>query len=302
MNNMKKLTLIALVGAAVVSSACHRQAPTVNTLSEFSSRELARATTLEDSVVAVSGSFVGGYFRFQADQASGNIDRAEMLRGIRDAFGVDTANTSYARGLQMGITALNVYKELAAGGEISKEEFLKTISAAFHLDSVTEQEARTLQSEFYRMSERMNQEAQKRREAKTYESQAARENRLLADAVAAKLQSQPEYQAVGNEGLLKKVVTAGDTATLGSTERVTVSYRISRIDSGQEIRNVKEARMFVGRPQNDVLASVMPYMTLGQSAEFFVPYQLAYGISGNERLEVGPCESVMISVTVSPAE
>lgn len=295
---MKNLALYALGAAALLATACDRPAKPQN-LTDFCNERVASATSLEDSVIAIDGSYIGAYFNYQAQQLPvKNINKAEMLRGMRDVLATDTANVSYLYGLQMGMAVLNTYKELSEGAEISKEKFIATMSDAFRLDSVSAEQINLLQPQFEEIYSRMKELAKKRREAEVFNSEAARQNRMLAEAVGAKLQGSPEFKPAGSDGIMKHTLSEGTGEAINPNKVVTVSYTISRIDSGAEIRSENGSKMFGYRPNNEVLASVLPLMTKGEKAEFFVPYEKAYGVGGNSRLQVGPCESVMITVSI----
>lgn len=299
---MKKLTLFALAGAALLASACSKQAEP-QTLTAYCENRLAGATSLQDSIIAIDGSYVGAYFNIQSSRLPvKNLNKSEMLRGMRDVLGVDTANVSYLYGLQMGMAVMNTYKELAEGADISKEAFIASVSGAFRLDSISVEEVNELQPQFEQMFARVQELAKQKRESGVFNSEPARQNRMLGEAVAEKLQSEPGYKPVGSQGLLIKRLSESSGEVINPNSVVMVEYTISRIDSGSEIRHSGPARMFAGRPNNEVVASVLPFMSVGDTAEFFVPYELAYGVSGNGRLGVGPCESVMIKLSVTPVE
>lgn len=299
---MMKKSLSLILGVAALMAASCQPSPKPQTLNAFKAEQLAAATSLEDSVIAIEGSFVGAFFHLQTERMPGDINRQEVLRGMRDVMGTDTANNSYILGLQMGMRVLNTYKELAEGTEISKEAFVRTVSEAFRLDSVSMEQFQELQPEFEAMYERMRALAQERRELAMYDSEAARENRMLAEAVVAKLQSNPEYKPAGTQGIYKKEITAGNGEVIDPQSLILVTYSLSKIGSGEKVTQTAPVTMFASRPSNEVVASVLPFMSLGETAEFYVPYELAYGVGGQPRINVGPCESLMITLTVEPKD
>jgi len=299
---MKKTTIAAL-GAALCLAACSKQEQ-ASTLTQYVDNKLAAASTFEDSLIAVDGSFIGGFTAMQAKTQSAQIgkdvDLNEVIRGMRDVMGTDTANVSYLYGLQMGIEMLNVYKDLSATENISREQLLSTVVGAMRLDSLSREQVMEMQPKFQEMFYAVQNRSIARRDSLAMNSEEGKQNRMMADAVQAKLRSNPDFKAVGSDGLMVRVIKAGSDSTLTNpNERVEVAYSISEIDSGKTIHESAARPMYVGRPANEVLASVLPHMTLGEEAEFFVPYQLAYGAQGNERLGVGACQSVMIKVSVN---
>lgn len=300
---MKKSALAALVATLCLASCANKEKP--HTLNQYLDQKLAVATTFEDSLVAIDGSFIGGFTaaqaRTQSDRQGKEVDINEVIRGMREVMGVDTANASYLYGLQMGMEMLSVYKDLAASENINREQLLNTVIGAMRLDSLTQQQVMQIQPQFQQMFYAVQDRARARRDSIAAQSEDAKQNRMMAEAVLAKLQSNPDYKPAGDDGLLIHVITPGSETKLSNpNERVNIAYSITTIDGNQSIQQSDARPMYVGRPANEVLASVLPYMTLGEEAEFFVPYQLAYGTNGNERLGVGPCQSVMIRVSVTP--
>ncbi|MDE7388952.1 MAG: FKBP-type peptidyl-prolyl cis-trans isomerase, partial [Muribaculaceae bacterium] len=68
-----------------------------------------------------------------------------------------------------------------------------------------------------------------------------------------------------------------------------------------EINAVTTPRpMYVANPSQPVLRAVLPLMKPGETSEFFVPASEAYGELGNESAGVGPCEALLVVVTVTP--
>lgn len=295
---MNKIAILALASAALIATACQNTTKPTN-LQEVYANNLASAKTVDDSIVATSGTFVGAYFNLNTERLPIKVNKPELLRGLRHAMSVDTTNLSYRYGLQMGLQVLTTYKELAAGTDISKEAFIAAISSAFNLDSLTVEQFEEIRPEFEKAMDRAQELAKERQEAEVFASQQAIDNRLMDEIVAEKLQNNPEFKAVGSEGVLKRFITAGDGEVIDPTMPLSVSYSINRIDSGALIRKRDSARVFTGHANDNLLATVLPFMSIGETAEFFVPYEVAYGIIGNSRIGVGPCESVMITISVA---
>ncbi|MDE6512900.1 MAG: hypothetical protein K2L05_01795 [Muribaculaceae bacterium] len=296
---MKKFPFIALAAAAL--AGCCSKAPQPQTVKEVYEQNLAQATTFADSLIAVDGSFIGGVFnnRFTDYPAEAvGDDKREVLRGIRTIMAVDTADRSYLSGLQMGLEIMDIYRQLASQESFSKEKFLEVISQAFMVDSLNRDELRELQPLFQQMFSTVELRAQQRAEAETYNSKEASENRMMAAAVATKLKSNPDFREVGSDGLMQKTLTEGNGEVISPSQLITVSITERRAESGEVLRSIAPMQVYAGRPGHPVLASVIPFMSVGETAVFFVPYQLAYGTNGDASAKVGPCESIMAEVTI----
>ena len=301
---MKKI-LFMVLGAAALLSGCSDVSSRPQTLREVYESRLAQATTFGDTLIAVDGTFIGGIFNNRFRDYPDNVvgtDRREVLRGIRTVMGVDTANRSYLSGLQMGLEIMEVYRELAAKEDFSKEKFLAVIAEAFSVDSLSRDELRQLQGEFQKMFQTIDARAKERSEAAVFNSKEAQENRMMGDAVTAKFKTNPDFREVGSDGLMQKTVIAGDGEVIKPSQQVNVTIVERHADSGQVIRSIAPMDVYAGRPMHPVLASVIPFMSMGEKAVFLVPYQLAYGTEGEPSCGVGPCETILAEVTVVPVQ
>lgn len=295
---MKKIFLA--VAALAAMTACQK-APKVDTLNEFYAQQLSEAKTFADTVIATDGSFIGGVFGGQVDRLGiENVDRNEILRGMRAAFALDSANQSYIAGFQMGVQIRNIYYQLNESEPISKEKFISTIAAAFRLDSLKPEEIQGMEAMFNQTFEDVKAQAQKRKDEAAYKTPEAQENRYMADAVAEKLQSNPDYKVVGEKGIMKRVITAGSDSLVDPNVPVVITLIEKHADSEQQIRALNDTPMLPRRSNHPVLANLIPYLSVGETAEFFVPYAEAYGVQGNESIGVGPCEAILCVVTVKP--
>ncbi len=295
---MKKIIIIA---AAALSMVGCRKAPQPESLTDFLNQRLEQSATFEDSIIAIDGAFIGGAFSSQVPmQGIENPDRNEMLRGLRAVLGADENNKSYIAGIAMGMQVINIYADLSADGPLSKEKFYNTIAAAFRLDSISQQELQELQPKFQETFEQVKLQAQKRKEAEVFKTEAAVQNRMIGEAVAEKYQANPEFTAVGDQGLMKKVITEGNGEVINPNTIIVAAISEQHADSKHDIRSLGDTPMYAGRPSNPVLTNLIPYMSVGETAEFFVPYELAYGVLGNENIGVGPCEAIICTVTVKP--
>lgn len=298
---MKKLTLIALAAAAVAGNTSCSESSRVTNLNDFYTQRMEAAKTFQDSLIATDGSFIGGFFNLQSERMLGaGADKNEILRGMRDVLATDTANADYLVGIRIGLSVFDVYKQLSASESFSKEAFISTISEAFRLDSVSDADVEKLQPLFQQMFTAVEEQAKKREEAKIFNTKEATQNRMIGDAIAEKYQANPEFSAVGSEGLMVKVITEGDGEVINPNSPVVVSISEKHADSGHGIRSLGATPMLAGRPNHPVLSSVIPFMSVGETAEFLVPYALAYGVSGNDRLGVGPCEMIVAEVKIEP--
>lgn len=297
---MKKLIALILGAAAMCGCSNVSKPDSIKGLYED---RLAKAQTFSDTVVAVDGTFIGGIFNNRYRTYSHDLigsDKQEMLRGIRTVLAADTANLSYISGLQMGLEIMDIYREHASIESFSKAKLIEAISDAFTLDSLNIDELREMQAIYQQMATALELRAQERDQADIYNSKEAAENRIMGEAVIAKYKTNPDFSPVGSDGLLRKTVTAGSGEVINPNQPVTVAITERRADSGQVIRSIAPRAVFAGEPQHPVLESVLPYMSIGETSVFIVPYRLAYGTPGDPATKIGPCETIIAEVTVTP--
>lgn len=296
---MKKFVL--LIAAAATLAGCQKAPQQPQSLTDLLNQRLEKAATFTDSIIAIDGTFVGGAYSSQVPmQGIENPDREEMLRGLRDVLGADVDNKSYLAGVAMGLQVINLYGDLSADEPVSKDKFYNAIAEAFRIDSISQEELQEMQPMFRQTFEQIKERVQQRKEAEVLKTEAAVQNRAIGEALAEKYQSNPDFKAAGDRGLMVKVIAKGDSQIISPNTLIVASIEEKHADTGVVIRSMGSTPMYAGRTNNPVLASVIPFMSVGETAEFFVPYELAYGVIGDETLGVGPCESVLCTVTIKP--
>lgn len=255
-----------------------------------------------DSLSNALGAHYGLIGRDQLDnQLPETIDPAAVMTEIRTICATDTARRSYMSGITMGIILYNYYREQAdrIGGS-SRQQFIDAMTRTFTLDSVTDEQLAELKATLDPMTERSFLILQERMEKAVYNSREAKENRMLSDAVAAKLIGNPEFSAIGDKGLYMRNIVPGNGKMLNSSEEVRIDVTARRIDSHADVFSRIDVRVIVGNPIDPLLMNILPLMQMNETAEFFVPYELAYGTLGMKRRDIGPCESLLVTVSVKP--
>lgn len=298
---MKKL--VALGVAALLLASCGNRTSSESekqmSLEEMLSMRLEKATTFEDTVIAVNGTFMGGYFNYNlhADpELSANLNMKEVERGIRQVIATDSADMSYIYGMQIGLSILDTYREISSDMPVDKGRLMDAVFASLRLDSIDREQLLEIRGEFERMDAEVKARHKIEQERKYFDEREAKENRMLADAVCAKLQSSPEYHQIDNTGIYRKTIKEGSGDLYRSNSRLKVTYSVRRLN-GEPLETETGKSMYAGHAANPMLESVLVHMRPGEQAEFFVPYEKAYGVLGNEDEGIGYCESLFIEVT-----
>lgn len=305
---MKHISMAALAAGALLCAvtSCGDSTgavPAGTTLQGRLDSELASAKTFADSLTAVNGTFIGGFFNTQLNSPNlpKPLNRSEFIRGMRDALRCDTADMSYIYGFNSGATALQSYVDMTKSEQISREAFVNAIVAALRVDSVSQEELMAVRGEYERYGQLAAERARQKAIDEAVNSEAGQANIKAAEEYAARLAAAEDFSAAAS-GVYVRVLTPGEGDNLAPQERVNVVYTLSHLD-GTEVNSVTTPRpMYVASPSQPVLRGLLPMMKMGESAEFFVPAEQAYGELGNESAGVGPCEALMVKVTVSPVE
>ncbi len=301
---MKHITIAAaalavLCGAAACTSG-NKNAENA-TLTEMLSGNLENATSFSDSLVAIEGAFIGGFFnsQLQNQDAAKPVNKAEFIRGLKDALKCDTADMSYVYGFNSGSQALQTYIHAAQNEGVSREAFAKALLQALSLDSVNSGELMAIRNQFDMMERQMGIRAEQRAKDAAKATKEGQENIMLGEAYVSGLDKKTEFVKT-ESGVYQHVITPGSGETLDPNKRVMASYTISRLD-GTELSSTTQPRMlYVAAPSAGALRGVLQLMKPGETSEFYVPYQLAYGELGNKAAGVGPCESLLVRVAVEP--
>lgn len=291
--------------AALLLAACtgvEKRPSTTESLESLLASRLEQAKTWEDTVIAVNGTFMGGFFNYNLHtdpELNRNLNMKEVVRGIRQVMSTDTTDMSYIYGIQIGMTIMNTYREVSADMPLDKSRLIASIMGALKLDSIDREQLLEIRKEFESIDREVKNRRQDELDRQVYESREAQENRLFAESIAAKLQSNPDFVQIGNTGIYKKTEREGQGNTYEPDNRLRATYTVLKL-SGEPLENAKSKAMFAGHAANPMLTAVLQYMKPGEKAQFFVPYTAAYGVQGSSEAGVGACESLMVFVETEP--
>lgn len=262
------------------------------------------AQTFEDSLAVAVGNRLGYIALFDLVQnVPDSIDREEMWRGAMTVMNADTANVSYLYGLATGELLMRNYRLLSSRANVDKDLYLRAARTAFmRSDLPTDAELQEVVELYNLMYDQLEARERAAADAEVFNTEEARQNRMLADAVEAQLKADPAYEPVGNTGMLINVATPGTGASLTQVQYPVVDITLSRIDSGSVIVARQGVMVAMNNCQDPLLASVLPLLSQGETATVYVPYQYAYGVQGQPTVGIGPCESVMATITVNSAK
>lgn len=297
---MKKIIFGAVAAALLCSCGGPKKEDNTQSIESQLEERLAKATTWEDSVIAIQGTFIGGYFNYvlhNNPMLTDSINMSEVERGIRQVMIADSTEMSYIYGIQVGLSILQTYSQTNAQMPMDKAKFMEAVMGSIRLDSVSEEQIKEMSVQFEQTEGDIRQRKQQELEKEIFNSSEAEQNRTMAQSIAAAFQSNPDFSQIGNTGIYCSVEEEGTGDLLVPDERVKVNFTVLRL-SGEPVENQVERSMFPARGSNPMLTEVLKYMRHGEKAKFFIPYEFAYGVQGNPDAGIGPCESLYITVEV----
>lgn len=296
---MKKIIFGAMAALLLGSCGVDKAPSSDESIESLLNARLEKAKTWEDSVIAVDGTFMGGYFNYNLHAESGveNLNMRDVERGIRQVMSTDTTNMSYIYGIQIGLTILNTYQEISTSMPVDKAKLMESIFGALRLDSIDREQLLELRKEFENTDAEVKKRHQEQKEQEVFNSKEAEENRIISQSIAAGFQSNPDFKQIGNTGIYYHTEKEGSGELLPPQDMVRVNFTILRLN-GELIENSVEKKMFPVHAYNPMLISVLPYMRHGEKTQFFIPYEQGYGILGKAEEGIGPCESVFMTVEV----
>lgn len=256
-----------------------------------------------DSLATINGEAMGAHFAsfLNNPNAPKKFDKAEVMRGIRDVMKSDTANLGYFVGLQMGMEVFQNYMTMATAMDgVSRQKLVDAIQKTIMADSITA-DMMQLRQEAGKLNQRVQDIRAKKAEEARINSPEGVANRKAAEEFFGALTDVKRTDS----GIAYKVNTPGNGKTIGTNSRVLAKYTMTTLkgdtinSTGDEARN-----MYVQGAPLKGMTEALQLMEEGETATFYLPWELAYGANGIPTRNVGPCEAIVVSMTVTevPAE
>ncbi len=270
---MKKLICLFAVALAtsVTFSSCNKKGVTLKT-------DL-------DSLSYANGIMAGTAIKNNDAQIPGGKGKVDsLIQGIKDGLAVE-GTESYKMGFYYGAQMSDGFKKQTEGGKISKEMVLKAIEQLVKGDTALAMKAEI--AEMY---------------ARTYQSKTKREAAEKAKAANAKFLEDNKKQAgvvVTASGLQYKVVSEGTGAKPTMTDQVKVKYVGKTIDGKIFDQNAQGVTFGL----NGVIpgwTEGIQLMSVGSKYTLFIPYNLAYGETGNQ--SIAPFSTLIFDVELVSIE
>jgi len=254
---MKKsvyLLVIALI-AGVTFSSCSKKS--VSMKSET------------DSLSYALGINLGNMFKENIAQIPGGKNKVDsVLKGFKAGLG--ESQQSYILGLSYASNLSSQFDKMTEGSKINKEVVLKAFEQALKGDSTASMKAEA--ANMY---------------LRSYQPKSKKEASAKSKIVNAQfLESNKTKEGVKTtaSGLQYKVISEGTGAKPLATDNVKVKYRGTLIDGTEFDKNDQG----ISFPLNGVIrgwSEGLQLMSVGSKYMLFVPYNLGYGETGNQKIK-----------------
>ncbi|MBD5349469.1 MAG: hypothetical protein HDR89_01110 [Bacteroides sp.] len=294
---MKKFLILAGAAAMMLGiSAC--------------SGKGASPKTFGDSIAYYAGQ-AQGYginqnIKSMPEDLQAKVDRDQFLAGLKSVLNVDTANTDYLSGVQMG---MQMFGQIAqwekAGIDFNRDLFFAEFSRAFKADSINEVEnldanqllQTLMQQAQAKVMEERNKEMMAQQKIKDEQFEA---NRLAgAKFVQEKLAADKEMKKTAS-GLVYKVNKMGTGAVAKMGDRVKCVYTGKLIDGTEfDTSNGKEIP-FSTKGVVPGFAEALTTLPAGTNVTLYIPEDLGYGRQGAGQIQPG--STLVFDLVIGEAE
>lgn len=289
---MKKTVIAGAAAMLIAATAC--------TDHVGGGKIISAPATFEDSLISVLGQAQGEQFaQFLNRPDCPAKNREAIIRGIREVMKVDTADVSYIYGLSMGMSAYSQYQKLAEVVEIDKAAYTGTIIATLTADSLPD--ANLLRTEQQVLMGQIQERQARKAEEEALNSEEGKANRKASDEFFAGLAKDNSLER-SDDGIFHKVLSAGSNtaAKPGERQRVKVAYTMTTLDGDTLISTSADrpATLLAGQPSVKPLTKVLTNMAVGETSVYYIPWEEAFGATGNPQRGIKPCQSVIVTATL----
>ena len=285
---MKKFFLGALALVAVAAfSSCDKSGE--------------KATTTADSLSMAYGKYVGTMIQGDFNQISKGEKGADQdfLRGMQVVFGAN-GNQNQRMGMQVALQMLNELNHFEETGlKVDNAAVLNAFKAAFLNDSISTVESTMATTEFRRIYQAAEAQAEEAAAAAKAEEPDAKANAEAAATAVEELKATNPEAKTTESGLTYVIEEEGVAPKADANATVEVNYTGKHLNG--EIFDSTDGR----GPATFNLQGVVPgfregIMLLGKGgkATLYIPGNLAYGPNGQPQAGIGPNEMLVFDVEV----
>lgn len=216
---------------------------------------------------------------------SAKFKSSEFLKGLGTIMETDTANTSFMKGIEVGLGIKKLQEDFKKqfGSELNPKVAISAFSEALVGDIAPEVASASQDSVQKMIKKLMDQKVAK------YEQEGK-------DYVDKLMKADSAYK-ITPSGLVYKVIKAGTGVLFNPTDRILVDYTGSLLDGRIFDSSNGHPRTF---SPNDVVPGfkeALTKMSPGAQYEVIIPSKLAYGSQGQPQAGINPGEAIKFNIS-----
>ena len=292
---MKKLFVIAASAVALSFGACD------NAGSDNAAAGQIVPQSKVDSITEIFGKMAGVQVASMFDQAmtqDSTLSKADFIRGMQYALAADTAS-AYNYGMNIGMNFKNQVKQFAQMGvNVDEARMLAFFKEAFLADTVDAAAAQLYQQTYQGLMGEVRKAKKAADDArKAQEPEALANIKAGEEYIAAQKAKDPEIKTTAS-GLSYKIINPGEDPKPGESDRVLLNYKGSDIEGRVFDQTTGEPRVMPLGALVEGMKEGLQLIGKGGKATFYIPGNLAYGVDGSPRANIGPLQMLVFDVEI----
>ncbi|MDD5781369.1 MAG: FKBP-type peptidyl-prolyl cis-trans isomerase N-terminal domain-containing protein [Muribaculaceae bacterium] len=277
---MKKFSILALVAVMLCAMSCNNGGCKVE----------PKGTS--DSLNYYIGAFFGTMIKQQMKQGpdSAKFNEAEFLKGVKAVLSVDTAKSSIADGMGVGLNLYMTARQMKQNEGVE----LDTKAIFAYLEKALKSDTTVVDPGTAQMM--IQQLIQKQKEENLAKSPEAIENAKKGEEFMANITKDPAVKTTAS-GLAYKVVKEGNGTRFVLGDRINVIYTGKHINDS--IFDSSKGEPVPMSPDHVVPGFKEALLLMSPGAEFvvYIPGKLGYGVSGTPNGSIKPNETLVFEIS-----
>lgn len=300
---MKKLlsaAFAATITVASLSSCCGKGE--CNATGCDADTAIAKATI--DSISMAQGMYIGDAVlsNYPMIEREGNVSKEDIIKGIQLVLGANNSRGTTI-GMQFGIQMINEMKQLEDMGiNVDRSLMLQYFKKAFLQDTINQDEAQRAYAAYQGLVNAVQAQRKAREEARIAASPEAMQNVKDGESyLAAVMKDDPEVKTT-ESGLGYRIENAGDGMAVADGKRLRLKYTEKQINGNIIVETAENGRIAYLANLTPGFGEGLKMLSKGGKAAFYVPGNIAYGVTGIPSRNVGPNEMMVYEVEVIDVE
>lgn len=296
---MKKLIMACGVAAVLLGASSCGNSSSNNDNKGF-------GDSLAVAIGEAQGSRLLSEYNTLPEDQKANLNKEDLLRGLKQVIMTDTTQQGYLTGLNFGMQLVGqIFRYEAAGVPVDRAKLYEAYAKAFSADSVNPEALREAQTQLQMLSEQAQQKMMEYYQKQQEEARAAKENSPEAKENLAAGQKYLDEEMAKDPSIKKtasglgyKVISEGTGEAVGANGSAKVKYTGKLIDGTVFDSNSTGVTMNPNRVVPG-FGEGLSMMKEGAHYVLYIPGNLAYGVDGQPQAGIAPNAMLVFDVETS---